>query len=122
MASHQTINLVLDTIRFAMKKKKVAKKKVATELQLHSDQGSQYTSQRYFKLTQAYGITPSLSRKGNSYDNAMAENFCSILKTECIYRHKLETFKEANDKIDPYIYFYNHESVQLKMGVAPLRT
>ena len=96
------------------------KKRVAAELQLHSDQGFQYTSQAYFKLTQSYGITPSMSRKGNPYDNAMAENFFSILKTECIYRHKPKTFKEANDLIDRYIHFYNHERIQNKTGVAPL--
>ena len=112
----QTVNLVLDTIRLAMHKEK----KVAAELQLHSDQGFQYTSQAYFKLTQSYGITPSMSRKGNPYDNAMAENFFSILKTECIYRHKPKSFREANDLIDRYIHFYNHERIQLKTGVAPL--
>ena len=114
-ASRQTVNLVLDTIRLAMKKEKVA-----AELQLHSDQGFQYTSQAYFKLTQSYGITPSMSRKGNPYDNAMAENFFSILKTECIYRHKPKTLQEANELIDRYIYFYNHERIQTKTGVAPL--
>ena len=116
-ATQQTVNLVLDTIRLAMKKEK---KRVAAELQLHSDQGFQYTSQAYFKLTQSYGITPSMSRKGNPYDNAMAENFFSILKTECIYRHKLRTFQAANDLIDRYIHFYNHERIQNKTGVAPL--
>ena len=116
-ATRQTISLVLDTIRLAMKKEK---KRVAAELQLHSDQGFQYTSQAYFKLTQSYGITPSMSRKGNPYDNAMAENFFSILKTECIYRKKPKTFKEANDLIDRYIHFYNHERIQNKTGVAPL--
>ena len=115
-ASRQTVNLVLDTIRLAMKKEK----KVAAELQLHSDQGFQYTSQAYFKLTQSYGITPSMSSKGNPYDNAMAENFFSILKTECIYRHKPETFKEASALIDRYIHFYNYERIQTKTGVAPL--
>ena len=115
--TEQTINLVLDTIRLAMRKEKKA---VAAELQLHSDQGFQYTSQAYFKLTQKYGITPSMSRRGNCYDNAMAENFFSILKTECIYRYKPATFKEANDMIDRYIHFYNHERIQLKTGVAPL--
>ena len=115
--TEQTINLVLDTIRLAMRKEK---KTVAAELQLHSDQGSQYTSQAYFKLTQKYGITPSMSRRGNCYDNAMAENFFSILKTECIYRCKPATFKEANEMIDSYIHFYNHERIQLKTGVAPL--
>lgn len=112
----QTVNLVLDTIRLAMKKEK----KVAAELQLHSDQGFQYTSQAYFKLTQAYGITPSMSRRGNCYDNAMAENFFSILKTECIYRQKIASFQQANDLIDDFIHFYNHERIQLKTGVAPL--
>lgn len=116
-ASHQTVGLVLDTIRLAMK---AEKKRIAAELQLHSDQGFQYTSQAYFKLTQSYGITPSMSRRGNCYDNAMAENFFSILKTECIYRHKPESFKEANEMIDRYIYFYNHERIQLKTGVAPM--
>lgn len=116
-ASQQTVNLVLDTIRLAMKKEQ---KKVAAELQLHSDQGSQYTTHAYFKLTQSYGITPSMSRKGNPYDNAMAENFFSILKTECIYRHKPKTIQDANDLIDRYIHFYNFERIQLKTGVAPL--
>ena len=116
-ATQQTVNLVLDTIRLAMKKEK---KRVAAELQLHSDQGFQYTSQAYFKLTQSYGITPSMSRKGNPYDNAMAENFFSILKTECIYRHKPKTFTEANNLIDRYIHFYNYERIQNKTGVAPL--
>ena len=115
--TEQTVNLVLDTIRLAMRKEK---KRVAAELQLHSDQGFQYTSQAYFKLTQKYGITPSMSRRGNCYDNAMAENFFSILKTECIYRHKPTTFNEANEIIDRYIRFYNHERIQLKTGVAPL--
>ena len=116
-ATQQTVNLVLDTIRLAMKNEK---KRVAAELQLHSDQGFQYTSHGYFKLTQSYGITPSMSRKGNPYDNAMAENFFSILKTECIYRHKPKTFNEANDLIDRYIHFYNYERIQNKTGVAPL--
>ena len=116
-ATQQTVNLVLDTIRLAMKKEK---KRVAAELQLHSDQGFQYTSQAYFKLTQSYGIMPSMSSKGNPYDNAMAENFFSILKTECIYRHKPKTFAEANDLIDRYIHFYNYERIQNKTGVAPL--
>ena len=112
----QSVNLVLDTIRLAMQKEK----RVAAELQLHSDQGSQYTSQAYFDLTQEYGITPSMSRRGNCYDNAMAENFFSILKTECLYRHLPATIDEARTLIDNYIYFYNHLRIQLKTGVAPL--
>ena len=116
-ATSQSVNLVLDTIRLAMKREK---KRVAAELQLHSDQGGQYNSQEYFKLTQEYGITPSMSRRGNCYDNAMAENFFSILKTECIYRQKIATFQQARGLIHEFIYFYNHERIQLRTGMAPL--
>lgn len=113
--TEQNINLVLSTIRAAKKKEKVT-----AELQLHSDQGFQYTSQAYFKLTQSYGITPSMSRRGNPYDNALAENFFSILKTECIYRVKLQTYEEARLIIDEYIHFYNHQRIQLKTKLTPL--
>ena len=113
--SEQNINLVLNTIRAAKRKEKVTAK-----LQLHSDQGFQYTSQAYFKLTQRYGITPSMSRRGNPYDNALAENFFSILKTECIYRTKIATLAEARELIDDYIYFYNNQRIQTKTKLTPL--
>lgn len=61
-----------------------------------------------------------MSRRWSCYDNAMAENFFSILKTECIYRHKPVSFNEANEMIDRYIHFYNHERIQTKTGVTPL--
>lgn len=61
-----------------------------------------------------------MSKRGTYCDNAIAENFFSILKTECIYRYKPKTFKQANDLIDSYIHFYNHERLQLKTGVALL--
>ena len=110
----QNVQLVLDTIRAAKKKEKVT-----GELQLHSDQGFQYTSQGYFKLTQSYNIIPSMSRRGNPYDNAMAENFFSILKTECIYRVKLKTYVEARLLISQYIDFYNNQRIQLKTKLTP---
>ena len=113
--TEQTINLVLNTIRAAKRKEKVT-----AELQLHSDQGFQYTSQGYYRLTQSYGITPSMSRRGNPYDNALAENFFSILKTECIHRVKLQTFVEARQLIDAYIHFYNHQRIQTKTKLTPL--
>jgi len=115
MSKDMTVKLVLDTIKKAMKKENVT-----AELQLHSDQGFQYTSHPYFKLTQSYGITPSMSRRGNPYDNALAENFFSILKTECIYRAKRKTYEEARRLIGEYIYFYNNERIQLKTKLTPL--
>ena len=61
-----------------------------------------------------------MSRRGNCYDNAMAENFFSILKTECIYRQKIATVQQARELIDEFVYFYNYERIQSKTGVAPL--
>ena len=61
-----------------------------------------------------------MSRKGNCLDNAMAENFLSIIKAECINRQKLQSFGEAAHLIDDYIWFYNHQRVQLKTKLTPL--
>lgn len=113
--TEQNIRLVLETVKEGMKKEKVTE-----ELQLHSDQGFQYTSQAYFKLTTSYNIRQSMSRRGNPYDNALAENFFSILKSECINRVKLKTYTEAKMLIDEYIYFYNNERIQLKTKLTPL--
>ena len=111
----QSIKLVLDTIKAAKRKEKIT-----AEVQLHSDQGFQYTSQAYFNLTQSYGITPSMSRRGNPYDNALAENFFSILKTECIHRVKLSGYDEARLIISEYINFYNNYRIQTKTKLTPL--
>lgn len=89
-ATEQTVRLVLNTIRIAR-----AKEKITEKLHLHSDQGFQYTSQAYYELTKAYRITPSMSRRGNCYNNSMAENFFACLKTECIYRQKIQTIQQA---------------------------
>ena len=112
--TEQTVNLVIDTIRKAKQNEKVT-----AELQLHSDQGAQYTSHEYFSLTKSYGIKPSMSRRGNCLDNAPAENFFGILKSECINRVRIETINEAKHLIDNYIYFYNHERIQLKTKLTP---
>lgn len=111
----QSVKLVLDTIKAAK-----AKEKVTGELQLHSDQGFQYTSQSYFNLTKEYGISPSMSRRGNPYDNALAENFFSIIKTECIHRVNLATYEEASLLIGEYINYYNNYRIQTKSKLTPL--
>ena len=60
-----------------------------------------------------------MSRRGNPYDNALAEKFFSILKTECIYRVKLQIYEEARLLIDEYIHFYNNQRIQLKTKLTP---
>ena len=114
-STRQSIKLVLDTVRLAMEKEEIT-----ADLQLHSEQGFQYASQSHFTLTQEYGIAPSMSRRANPYDNAMAENFFSILKSECIRLYKPETIHDAQTLIDEYITFYNHDRIQLNSKLSPI--
>ena len=109
-----TSSLVTDTIREACKKEKVA-----DGLILHSDQGSQYTSQAYFDLSQEYHILPSMSSPGCPYDNAAMENFFGTLKTECLYRRKFSCRAEVEQAVAEYVQFYNYERIDLKYGLTP---
>ena len=105
-------NLVYETV-------KAAKREVTAELQLHSDQGFQYTSEGYFKLTKSYHITPSMSSPGTPLDNACAENFFSTLKSEWLHRCTPATKEEARLLLGEYIHFYNYERIQLKTKLTP---
>jgi len=74
----------------------------------HSDRGSQYASEDYRKRLSAAGITCSMSRKGNCWDNAVVESFFGTLKQELVYRCDFETRAEAKAAIFEYIeVFYN---------------
>lgn len=73
---------------------------------VHSDRGSQYCSDDYQSILTAYGLTCSMSRKGNCWDNAVAESFFHTLKTEWIYRHKLENMAQAKSMLLWYIEVY----------------
>ena len=74
----------------------------------HSDRGVQYASEAYQKALKARGITCSMSRRGNCWDNAVAESFFGTLKTELIYRKPWQTRESARDAIGEYIeVFYN---------------
>lgn len=113
-ARQMPAKLVVDTIREAVK---IAKPSLG--LILHSDNGFQYSSIPYFNVTQANGITPSMSRVGNPYDNACVESFFSLLKNECIYRARPKSIEEAMQLVDEYIYFYNYERLQLTSKMTP---
>lgn len=76
----------------------------------HSDQGSQYASKEVVDLMKKYNCKQSMSRKGNCYDNAVAESFFHSLKTELIYFEKYSTRDEARSSIFDYIeIFYNRQ-------------
>lgn len=108
-------SLVTDTIREALKREKVT-----VGLALHSDQGSQYTSQAYFDLTQAYHVSPSMSSPGCPYDNAAMENFFGTLKTECLYRAHFTSRAEVEQLVTEYVDFYNFERISLNNGLTPV--
>jgi transposase InsO family protein len=110
-----SVQLVTDMLRQAKHKEKVT-----DGLILHSDQGHQYTSQAYYDvLVSEYNITPSMSRRGNCWDNAPMENFFGHLKEEYLRHYKNPSFEEARQLIDEYIHFFNYERIQLKTKQTP---
>ena len=117
VSRNNDLKLVADTLRETFTNIKTHNDKPVL---LHSDQGFQYTSKLYERLTSQYGITPSMSRKGNCFDNAAAENFFSHLKSELINRVKLKDYEEAKKAIDDYIRYYNNKRIQVKLKMAPL--
>jgi transposase InsO family protein len=114
VSSNNSIHLVTNTLKQARQKEQITK-----ELILHSDQGYQYSSSLYFDLTRQYHITPSMSRRGNCWDNAPMENFFGHLKEEYLRHVHNPTFDQVRQLIDEYIYFYNHERIQLKTRQTP---
>jgi transposase InsO family protein len=82
--------------------------KCAAGLVLHSDRGVQYASERFRAQLAAHRISASMSRRGNCYDNALAESFFSTLKIELVDRHRFETPQDARQCIFEWIEaFYN---------------
>lgn len=81
-----------------------------TDLVHHSDRGVQYASHEYQALLVKHQLTPSMSRAGNCYDNAMVESFMHTLKVECVHQHQFTTRDAARKEIIDYIEnFYNRK-------------
>ena len=103
MADHMRTELVEDALKMAL-----ARRNPCKGLLHHSDRGSQYACEDYQHLLSATGVTCSMSRKGNCYDNAVMESFWGTLKTELVYHEKYATREEARQSIFEYIeVFYN---------------
>ena len=86
----------------------------------HKDKYSIREMCRFFEVSRSgyYGYVSRMEVP--AWDLPLAENFFSILKTERIYRVKLQTYEEARLLIDQYIYFYNNQRIQLKTKLTPL--
>ncbi len=105
MADNMRTALVNDALSMALNQRKPE-----NNLLWHSDRGSQYASESHRELLVANGITQSMSRKGNCWDNAVAESFFHSLKTELVHHFDFATRAEATQEIFEYIeVFYNRK-------------
>lgn len=87
----------------------------------HSDQGWQYQHYGYRKALEKNGIIQSMSRKGNCLDNALAESFFGIMKTELLYRESFETAEEFITSLKEYIHYYNNKRIKNRLnGKSPV--
>lgn len=94
-----------------------------TGLIFHSDQGWQYQHQSYQIKLNEHGILQSMSRKGNSMDNGLMENFFGIMKSEMFYdqEYKYKSLEDLITAIHEYMYYYNHDRIKVKLkGKTPL--
>lgn len=89
---------------------------------IHSDQGSQYSSDSWQRFCQTHGLLPSMSRRGNCYDNAAVESFFGSLKKEKIRRHIFKTREKARAELFEYIeVFYNRARRHQHLGnISPV--
>jgi putative transposase len=103
MGARLTVDLAQQALRMALQRRNPT-----TGLVHHSDQGSQYAATAYQQQLTTYGITGSMSRRGNCWDNACVESFFGTLKRELIYHRQYRTRGEAMQEIFEYIeVFYN---------------
>ena len=84
--------------------------------------GYRYQMKSYRNLLKAKGITQSMSRKATCLDNAVAENFFGLLKTELFYLEKFDSIDQLEKAIVDYIDYYNNRRIKLKLnGLSPVQ-
>ena len=116
MANHMRAELVTQALSMA-----IGQRQPAAGLIMHTDRGSQYGAESYRQLLTQHGMQPSMSRKGNCWDNAVAESFFHTLKTELIYLEDFDTHEQAQTVVFEYIeVFYNRQRCHSANGyLAP---
>ena len=113
MADHLRTELALDALHMAVGQRRPR----SGTLVHHTDRGCQYTARAYQTALAALGISCSMSRAGNCYDNAVAESFFATLKNELVERHAWETRQEAREAIFEWIaVFYNRQRRHSALG------
>jgi transposase InsO family protein len=115
IAEHLRTDLALAALRMAITRR--LGKATSFRLVHHSDRGVQYASEIYQRALEQLGIDKSMSRRGNCWDNAVAESFFATLKVELLYRKSWPTKQEAREEIADYIErFYNPQRLHSTLG------
>jgi transposase InsO family protein len=98
------------------------KRRICAGFIFHSDRGVQYASNKMTNICNFnLKITQSMSRKGNCWDNAVAESFFKTIKYEWLYRFKFTSYNQLFDSIEDYIHWYNTERLHSSLGyLSPL--
>jgi len=118
LGERMTKKLVMDALRMA-----IWRRRPAPGLIFHTDRGSQYCSNDFQKMLKINVMTSSVSRKGDCWDNAVAESFFGSLKTERVFFSQYKTRDEAKRDLVDYIeMFYNSKRLHSYLGyVSPKR-
>lgn len=109
ISRHNDNPLVISTLNKAL-----AKRKDACGVILHSDQGSQYTSNEYRSICEANGIMVSMSPKGSPVDNSPIESWHALLKKEVLHNNDITSIREYIALVEEWIEYYNTERIRNK--------
>ena len=114
-----TRNIVIDALTMAWFRRRPGKQ---VGLIFHSDRGSQYASQDFNDVLSGYGITASMSRRGNCWDNACSETLFGSLKVERLYGQRFETRRDAKDETMAWLTWYNKTRLHSTLDyVSPMQ-
>lgn len=119
MAKRPTLDFVLESLYQALP---VIKDQAVYRTTIHSDQGWHYQHRSWVNTLKQHRIFQSMSRKATCADNAGMENFFGLLKQEMYYGETLVSYEELKQKVERYIYYYNHERIKQKLaGMSPVQ-
>lgn len=98
------------------------KKACMVNMLIHSDQGILYRTNRYHNFVNANNIIQSMSRRGNCYDNAVAESFFGTFKSEVLYIKDIPSVEVFKQEFEEYIHYYNYDRIKSKLGyLSPMQ-
>ena len=119
MRKDMSCDIVIDSLRMAWFKRHPDK---GLGLLFHSDRGSQYASKDFRDVLADYGITPSMSRRANCWDNACSETLFGSLKVERLHGQRFHTVRAAKDEVIDWVLWYNRTRLHSTLAyVSPMR-